>query len=198
MLPSYSSLLRRWWLPLGVAVLSTVLQLAGLRDAWQFDRALIASGDWWLLLSGNLVHLNTNHLLMNVLGLGVIALLVWPYLSTPQWLLCFAVSALAVGVGLYWRDTHLGYYVGLSGVLHGLLLAGVVYEVAVQPRSGWVLLIAIVAKLGWEQWHGAVPGSEWAVGGSVVVNSHLYGAIAGGLMGLVFVLRRSPTPGDAP
>ncbi len=185
---------RRWWLPLCLCALCAALQFTGLRDTWRFDRDLIDTGHWWLLLSGNFVHLNTNHLLMNLLGVGVIAMLVWHYLNAVQWMLCLVVSALAVGAGLYFRDPDLNYYVGLSGALHGLLLAGLVMEVVRYPKSGWILMIAVIGKLGFEQWQGAVPGSEWAVGGKVVVNSHLYGAIAGLAVGAVFATTRKRTP----
>ncbi|MEM7376909.1 MAG: rhombosortase [Pseudomonadota bacterium] len=181
------ALIKTWWFPLCIAVLSTGLQLADFRDAWRFDRAAIEGGAWWLLLSGNVVHLNLGHLGMNLLGLTVIVLLVWHHLRTPEWVLCFVVSALAVGIGLYLRDPNLNYYVGLSGALHGLLLAGVLLDLVDAPIGGGLLLAAIVAKLGWEQWHGAVPGSEWAAGGNVVVNSHLYGALAGAAVGLALL-----------
>ncbi|MEM6985074.1 MAG: rhombosortase [Pseudomonadota bacterium] len=184
-------LIKLWWFPACLAALSAVLQFTGQRDLWQFDRAAIDGGAWWLLFTGNLVHLNTGHLALNLLGLSVIVLLVWHHLRTPQWLACFAISAAAVGVGLYLRDPELSYYVGLSGVLHGLLLAGIIIDVAKDPRGGWILLAAIVAKLGWEQWHGAVPGSEWAAGGTVVVNSHLYGAVAGAVVGVVILAWRT-------
>lgn len=170
------------------------MQFSGQRDVWQFDRAAIHGGDWWLVLTGNVVHLSTGHLGMNLLGLYVIVLLAWHHMRSAQWIACFAVSAVAVGGGLYLRDPHLDYYVGLSGVLHGLLLTGIVLDIIEEPRNGWVLLIAISAKLGWEQWHGAVPGSAWAAGGNVVVNSHLYGAVAGVAFGLVVMGLRGFKP----
>lgn len=186
------ALIKNWWFPLILAIACTTLQFAGLRDAWQFDREAIEAGEWWLLLSGNVVHLNTSHLAMNMLGLGVIATLVWHHLNSLQWFVCLVASFLAVGIGLYVRDTGLDFYVGMSGALHGLLLAGVIVDVAKAPRSGWLLLAAIVLKLGWEQLYGAMPGSEWAAGGNVVVNSHFYGAVAGAIVGIAIVLLSGP------
>ena len=34
----------------------------------------------------------------------------------------------------------------------------------------------------WEQVYGPAPGSEEMAGGNVIVNAHMYGAIAGGLL----------------
>jgi hypothetical protein len=48
-----------------------------------------------------------------------------------------------------------------------------------------VLLLLFVAKIGWEQATGAIPGSEAWISGQVIVDSHLYGAIWGGLIWLL-------------
>ena len=47
------------------------------------------------------------------------------------------------------------------------------------------VLLAIAAKLGWEQWGGAMPGTAALAGGSVITEAHLYGAVGGLLAGTV-------------
>jgi hypothetical protein len=71
------------------------------------------------------------------------------------------------------------WYVGLSGVLHGLFVAGALASLAAGYRAELLLLGLLVVKLAWEQVHGALPGSEGFAGGTVLVESHLFGAIAG-------------------
>ena len=46
-----------------------------------------------------------------------------------------------------------------------------------------------VVKIGWEQWHGPVPGSETTSGGPVVVDAHLYGAVGGAMAALLMRIR---------
>lgn len=186
---------KHYFFPLAIVLCSAVLEWGGLTEALQYDRVAIEGGAYWRLLSGNLVHLGLNHLLLNAAGFALVAALVWRYYSTLEWLLIFAVCALAVGLGLFLLVPELRWYVGLSGVLHGLLLAGACVEIQRYPQSGWPLLLLVVAKLVYEQLSGPMPGSEWAAGGAVVEQSHLYGGAAGLLMGwaLGFRKRNDPT-----
>ncbi len=182
-------MIKAYLFPFVLILLSVSLEFAGLTEQLQYDRVAITEGEYWRLLSGNLVHLGLNHLLLNAAGFALVAALVWRYYSAVQWALIVAVCALAVGLGLYVLVPELRWYVGLSGVLHGLLLAGACVEVQKYPQTGWPLLVLVVAKLLYEQVTGPMPGSEWAAGGSVVVESHLYGGLAGLVMGWWFGFR---------
>jgi rhomboid family GlyGly-CTERM serine protease len=84
-----------------------------------------------------------------------------------------------IGLGLYWFHPELIWYVGLSGVLHGLFIYGAIREIRFYPFSGYVLVLLLVGKLFWEFMNGPLPGSEEMTGGNVVVDAHLYGAMAG-------------------
>jgi len=156
----------------------------------KFDRQAIANGRVWLLLTGNFVHLGVPHLLLNMAGLVLVGLLVWPNFNFLQWLIILCVSSIGVCIGLYLFDPGVSYYVGFSGTLHGLILAGTLADFKRFPRAAALLLLLVVGKLLWEQINGPMPGSEETVGGSVVVNSHLYGAITGGLVGGILLLLR--------
>ncbi len=178
------------WLAVGVAVLCVVLQFSGLEPTLRFDRQAIEKGHWWLLLSGNFVHLSESHLGMNMAGLALIVALVWAQFNIWQWLLIIVFSSICVGVGLFLFDEKIIWYVGFSGTLHGLIIAGSLADLKRYPRSASALLAMIGAKLLWEQIAGPLPGSESAAGGSVVVNAHLYGAIAGLAIGAVLLAIR--------
>lgn len=178
----------------GIIVLCLVLQSAGFDQSLRFDRAAIGAGNFWLLLTGNFVHLGTNHLLMNMAGFVLVIALVWTRFNWIEWVLITLFSSLVVGIGLYWLDKDVLWYVGFSGTLHGLIIAGTLADLRYYPKSAGVLLALVVGKLAWEQFAGALPGSESVAGGSVVVNSHLYGAIGGAVLGLVLMLaNRKPT-----
>jgi len=165
------------WLFLFVTCFS--LQSAGLVSTLQFDRGLIEQGDYWLLLTGHLVHLNWVHWGLNMAGLLIVAVFFSLYGSIFDWLFVLLFSAIVISFGLYWLHPELVWYVGLSGVLHGLFLYGAIREIRYYPFSGYVLVLLLCGKLFWEYMNGALPGSEEMTGGRVLVEAHLYGALAG-------------------
>lgn len=160
-------------------VICFTLQAAGLAPGLQFDRALIDQGQLWLLLTGHLVHLNWTHWALNMAGLAIVAVFFSAYGSLLDWLFVLLFSAVVTGLCLYWFHPELIWYVGLSGVLHGLFIYGAIREIRFYPFSGYVLVMLLVGKLFWEFMNGPLPGSEEMTGGHVVVDAHLYGAMAG-------------------
>jgi rhomboid family GlyGly-CTERM serine protease len=154
-----------------------------LRDSLRFERSALAAGEFWRLLTGHLVHLGWPHLLLNAAGVVLVWALVGSSLSKLSWGVLIVVISLLTSASLWYLDTGLDWYVGLSGVLHGLLIAGLVAGLVAGPRShraeSLFLAAAVVFKLAYEQLSGPLPGSEASAGGPVVVNAHLYGAIAG-------------------
>ena len=160
-------------------VICFTLQSAGMASTLQFDRGLIDQGQIWLLLTGHLGHLNWAHWGLNMAGLVVVAVFFSLYGSVLDWLFVLLFSATVTGLGLYWFHPELIWYVGLSGVLHGLFIYGAIREIRYYPVSGYVLVLLLSGKLYWEYMNGALPGSEEMTGGRVIVEAHLYGAIAG-------------------
>lgn len=167
-----------WLLPLGVAIICVILQMAGATEALRFERALLAA-EPWRLLSGHLVHLGWTHLALNLAGLALIWALVGRRLQGWAWCVALVVCALVISIMLYLRDADLTWYVGLSGVLHGLLVLGALASLSGERRFALLLLVAVAGKLAWEQVTGSDSGTALLVGGAVIVNAHLYGALAG-------------------
>ncbi len=180
-------ILQQHLLPIALTVIALLLALAGdnATELLRYHVIEIKSGQVWRLITGNLVHLGSSHMLMNVLGLGLIWGLFWSCFSAKQWLVITLISGLSVSLGLLVLNPQLVWYVGLSGVLHGLFLAGAVGGIRRGDRREAILLVAIVGKLIWEQAYGALPGSADMAGGPVVVDSHLYGAIGGAVAALL-------------
>ena len=173
------SLRSHWTVWIVLFLLSSLFQLLGWVERLRFDRELLEQGDLLLLFSSQLVHLNWPHWALNMAGMAMIALLFGRYGSALYWSWVAFISALAVGIGLWWLNPELRWYVGLSGALHGLMIAGIFQEMRVNRLAGGFLLLAIVGKLAWEQIGGAMPSSERLIEGRVVVDSHLYGALGG-------------------
>jgi rhomboid family GlyGly-CTERM serine protease len=183
------NLLRVHALPLTLVALSTLCAIVGTTATqWlRYDRDEILHGQWWRLITGNIVHLGWPHLLLNLMGLILVWLLFRPALSGRRWIIVTVVSAAAVGCGLLMFDPALQWYVGLSGVLHGLFAAGVVSALFAGNRGDWLLLALFVAKITWEQMEGSMPGSAAIAGGPVIVDAHLYGAIGGAVTVLLLM-----------
>lgn len=164
-----------------LGVLCTALQAADLVEALRFQRAAIGAGELWRLLSAHLVHLGPTHLALNLAGLVLVALLVGGSLSLGAWGGVLVVCALATAAGLWWFAPETDWYVGLSGLLHGLLAAGAARAIARGvERVFHALLVALLAlKLTWEQIVGALPGTAALSGGTVIVDAHLFGTVGG-------------------
>lgn len=90
----------------------------------EFSRSAITDGELWRLLTGNLMHSNGWHLLMNIGGLLLATLLVGHLFSKRHFIALAISNGLAVGVLIYWLNPEINYYVGLSGYLHGLFIYG--------------------------------------------------------------------------
>jgi len=188
---------KKWLLQHGLLwllliLLCAIFQWSGFVTELRYDRQLIASGQWYRMISANFVHLNNSHLLMNALGVVLVMAFFSGHLKKMQWIGLIVISSLFVTIGLTLFNPEIHRYVGLSGVLHGLFIAGAMIEIKRFPLSGWLLLVVLVGKLAWEQLVGAMPGSESMINGRVVVDSHLYGAIAGAVFsGLYWVKKRA-------
>ena len=186
-----------YWLVCGLLVLACgVVAIFGDdgRVLLRYDRQAISDGEYWRLLTGHFAHLGISHLLLNMAGLILVWMLVGRYFTTLQWLIILATSISATTAGFWFIDQDMLWYVGLSGVLHGLIIAGAMAGLGQFPGESAVILVFTGAKLLWEQVAGPLPGSESASGGTVIVNAHLFGA-AGGAVAAILLRRRDRTPG---
>jgi rhomboid family GlyGly-CTERM serine protease len=148
------------------------------RLALRYDRAAIAAGEWWRLISAHFVHLGLEHAALNALGLVLMWALFARDFRPAAWLLILGTSIVAIDIGLWLRDSTVEWYVGSSGVLHGIMAAGTFAHVRRRDLDGWILAVFVIVKLSYEQWTGALPFAH-ADGVPVVVAAHLYGAIGG-------------------
>lgn len=168
----------------GLALLASVaglvlLQLAGQATlaALRYDRSALAAGQWWRLVTAHLVHLDLRHALLNGVGLALMWALFAREYRGRQWALILICAAGAIDLGLWFRDTNVLWYVGASGVLHGVMVAGTLSALRRGEREGFILAAFVLAKLAYEQMGGVLPFAGSSV--PVVVNAHLYGALGG-------------------
>jgi rhomboid family GlyGly-CTERM serine protease len=178
-------LLRQHWPLLTLLLPCLLLAAAGepARMLLRYDRIAIEHGALWRLFTGNFVHLGLGHLLEDMAGLILLWLLFEDVLPGWRAPVVVCVGAVAVGLGLLIGDPQVYWYVGISGALDTLWAAGALGLMRRRDRFGWMLAGVLVAKLIYEQCFGALPFSSVSSGGMVVVDAHLYGALAGALMG---------------
>jgi len=180
-----------WVLPF--AVLSCAAIIAILGDAgreWlSYDRPAIAAGELWRLVSGHFVHLGIRHLIWDAAGFLLIWYLVGQSFDRMQWGIVSLMTIVGLDLGFWFLEPNLTWYVGLSGLVHGLLAAGVVGSLRFGRIDMWILGVALIAKLVYEALVGPLPGSEHSSGGTVIVAAHIYGAIAGAIAAGVILIR---------
>ena len=178
-----NSLDKRWWwhwqLPLLLTLLSMIVSLmgTGADELLRYQRDAIIAGEWWRLFSGHLVHLGLSHMWLNLAGLLLVWALVGKACSLRIWWWLIAFCLLGISLGLLWWLPNLNWYVGLSGVLHGVLFAGSLRLALRGEREAMVIIVVMLAKVVWELWNGPLPGSREAAGGEVVVQAHALGCL---------------------
>ena len=109
---------------------------------------LIAQGEGWRIITGNLAHTNGWHLLLNLSGLAVLYSLFQEYLT--GWRLPVLLLLLGTAVGP-------GIWMGLPAnpVVHGtlrpaarLVRMGAMQDIRFRRHSGWLMLAGVAIKLG--------------------------------------------------
>lgn len=186
------------WL-VGLLVATLVLLSLGkdtARMLFRYDRmAILDAGEYWRLLTGHLVHDSGRHLALNLAGVTCLVVLFPRHYSVGNWLLIAAASVIAIDAGLVWNEPQVAWYVGLSGVLHGVLAAGAIAWWRFESKALALGLTAVVvAKLAWDLSQGGLPLSGDM---TVIVAAHLYGALGGAFVGGLIAFRRHRWPGDA-
>ena len=182
-IPSPSQL----WPVVALTLLLALVQLlpADWQDAWRYDRAAVAQGQYWRWLSANFVHLGWGHFLLNVAGLWFVGWLYAGDRGATRWLIGLLLSGGLASLGVHFFTPEIHWMVGLSGALHGLFVLGACGLIISGERLGWGLLLGVLAKLAYEQIAGELPMTSAVVGGSVVTDAHLWGAAGGFLAALL-------------
>ncbi|MDH3327253.1 MAG: rhombosortase [Gammaproteobacteria bacterium] len=148
-------------------------------DALRYDYHAIQNGEIWRLVTAHFVHLSLPHLWLNLGGLLLVFIFFAQCVSIRYWLFCLAVNALGISLLIYFLNPEIIWYVGLSGVLHGLFVLGGIADIQHRKWEGIGFTAIIIGKVIYEQFAGPLPGSEETAGGPVLVDAHFYGTIIG-------------------
>lgn len=155
--------------------------------ALRYDRLALANNELWRAISGHFIHLGWRHLIMNVVALLLLAALFERAWRATDIVLGGLFCAALISTGLYFFHPQVGWYVGYSGILHGLFVIASLRLLPTEPKYAALLILGVALKLAYEMLFGSAQDPEW-LGGAVVEQSHFWGAIGGLLYGVAALL----------
>jgi rhomboid family GlyGly-CTERM serine protease len=197
--PSLAS--RHAWLTCTISLLAGItISSETISQMLQFDRAAIAAGEWWRILTGHLVHWNANHFIWDALMFVVLGLLCERRARTRT-AICLAASSLAISASVFWLLPQMNYYRGLSGVDSALFTLALALLWKEARRDGDRLMIVmtiaglacLAGKLAYEIATGATLFVDSSGAGFTPLPLvHAVGAVVGLGVGLCRVGRHRP------
>ena len=159
-------------------------------NSWAYNRDAIANGEYWRLITGHFIHLNNTHLLLNMLGVGLVLMLFDNVLAIWQWFVFLLASAFIISLLIYLNLPQVQAYVGLSGVIHTIYVLGTL-QLLNQPKErnfAIILMLMVTLKLLTENVGQGISFTADMIGGRVLYQAHLYGALAGLFLGAIVVV----------
>ena len=143
--------------------------------------------DWHQLVTANLVHENARHLVSNLVGLILIGILARSLMSGLQFavILVFGLLGAVLAEHALGQPPYLSFTVaetrGLSGALHGLFAASMLYLAVTRDRLALIILCGLLLKVSIEAFRGETLISSGSVE-LVAVMGHFGGTFAGLVM----------------
>ena len=181
-----------------VGLVTILIILAALLPVeWQYP--LVYQRDnfhWYQLFTTNFIHENTRHLLLNIVGLIFIGLLARQFMSGLQFAVILIVGLLGAVLAehVLGQPPYMSITVaetrGLSGALHGLLAASMLYLAVTRDRLALMVLCGLLLKVCVEAFRGEPLVSSGSVE-LVAVMGHLGGTISGLALAAVLVRGRT-------
>ena len=179
------------WQTLSLAAVALIAYIipGSAPESWVFDRMAIEEGEIWRLVTGHWVHSDPSHALWNIAALVLLGLLFERCLQSFM-LISLFVGTVTVDAWLWWGDSSLAYYCGLSGVLNSLLIVGLVrfWQDYKHPLVLFTAMLA-VTKIAAEIFigQGLLTHTAWPS----VPAAHAAGFLGG--LGLMFFLKARST-----
>ncbi len=169
-----------WTLAICAAAL-LVYFVPGLGTVLIYDRAAIAHGELWRLLTGNLVHLSVAHLAYDLAAFLIAGTIIEQRGYRHFTMLCFSAAVL-IGVAIFIFEPALRFYAGLSGVVTAAVAYLCLQGVTENGTWRW-LCAAMLACLAVKLWFELVLGKSLLLAVSTeafvpVPLSHLAGAVS--------------------
>ena len=161
---------------LALSILLVILQF--FQSELVFHRTNISLGEWYRIFTGNLVHANYPHLLLNLSGLWIAGFLFVDSMNLKTFTASVIFLCTIVGFGLYFFNFELEKYYGFSGALYGLFIIGATTVIVQKDYiTGSLLYLFVGGKIFWDQFNGGSSSSAELIGIPVAIDAHLYGLV---------------------
>lgn len=147
---------------------------------WQSDflyiRESVNQGEWWRIITGQLVHTNWPHYILNVGSLILFALLFYITISTRTFTISLFLLVISIGTCLHLFEPTIYWYAGLSGAIYGIYLIGAYTAYLANDKFIAIsIAILIIGKAIFDHWYGPIYNNSELIEARVVTESHLYG-----------------------
>lgn len=116
----------------------------------QFDfNAPVLWVEPWRIISAHILHLDSQHAISNAIGLLLPTLFFVRHFNVRTWLNAFVIIAASTSI-LVWLWGAPERFVGLSGIIHGLFVTGILLDWESQQYrlSQWLLPTALALLVG--------------------------------------------------
>lgn len=190
--PKLAQIIAQSTLPVFLGALAIAVWASGPEFAavLQYQRDAIIEGQYWRLFTGHWAHLGWQHLIMNLGGLTVIWILFGEVLHGRKAWMITAAIALFISSALLFVYPQIEWYVGLSGLLHGLLAAGALLSLRAIPVTAGLAIVLLTGKLSVELTSGGSTQVEAFIDGPILIEAHLCGTLGGSLCAGILALSR--------
>ena len=165
---------------------SLVMFLEPVSTSWlRYQSIEVNHGEWWRIFTANLCHSNWNHWILNIAGLWLMDVFYKPVLSlkirTSLLLFCMLSN-----VALLHAFLNIGWYVGLSGALHGYLIGGAILSFNTAKVLNTLIIVITTIKLITESLWQVNSGTAELIGADVLEPAHSFGAVSAVIFVLIF------------
>lgn len=157
-----------------------LLALAGLdhRSSLAYHRSFIADGQLWRFFTAHFAHLDMTHATLNAFSLPFVAYFFWlNNISLKRWLAAVSFSILGISAGLWYFSPEVIWYVGLSGLIHALIVIGLLCHANKISLLGFAILLFFLSKVLLEQ-SGFWIFKPVQLDHPVVYDAHFYGVVS--------------------
>lgn len=167
-----------------IVFITALIMHPEIKEYLSLNRDKILLGEYWRIVTGNIVHTNIYHWVMNILALTFIFYIFKP--SIKEFEIVGFLLCLLVGIEIYFF-TDINNYKGLSGVLHGLFAYYVLKELIDDNKDifMFIALFGLTVKVTLELNGDSNQYLENLINARIAIESHFYGAINGVI--LIFV-----------
>lgn len=115
-----------------------------------FDHSLVAAGNWWLLISGHWIHVDSEHLVWNIAAFVVLASIIEAR-SKSLLVVSLLAGMICIDLLLFSPFNSVQRYCGLSGVLNTLMGTVIyIYWVETGSKATLLAMLLCLAKIAVE------------------------------------------------